>query len=349
MSERLRLWLERDRRGAGYHLRDAATGERVTWEDERISVVPVAGVSFRPEAVADATFDPGARLVLVPEPENEHDPNAIGDLERRPDAAGRLRAARDGVGARRATSSRSSLWRAGRGAARADRAAGLLGRAPPQVASTAVPYAFKLPDLGEGLTEGEVARWLVAEGDEIAEDQPLVEIQTDKTTVEIPSPAGGTVQRDLRRRGRRRPRRHGARRDRRRQCRVRPPNEQVTVCYERPVRRPSRGGRRPAVAFRRRRSCAGSRRSWAWSSQQSRRPARGDVSPRTTSVQPPAERIVTKEEQVTVCYKRLGSRARGGERRCAACGGRSSSTWRARTARCPPSRSSRNATSRASI
>ncbi|HEX7626125.1 MAG TPA: dihydrolipoamide acetyltransferase family protein [Gaiellaceae bacterium] len=56
-----------------------------------------------------------------------------------------------------------------------------------------MPYEFKLPDLGEGLTEGEVARWLVAEGDEIAEDQPLVEIQTDKTTVEIPSPAAGTV------------------------------------------------------------------------------------------------------------------------------------------------------------
>src|SRR6059058_4938495 len=54
-------------------------------------------------------------------------------------------------------------------------------------------YEFKLPDLGEGLTEGEIARWLVAEGDEIAEDQPLVEIATDKTTVEIPSPAGGKV------------------------------------------------------------------------------------------------------------------------------------------------------------
>ena len=54
-------------------------------------------------------------------------------------------------------------------------------------------YRFKLPDLGEGLTEGEIARWLVAEGQEIAEDDPLVEIQTDKTTVEIPSPAAGTV------------------------------------------------------------------------------------------------------------------------------------------------------------
>jgi pyruvate dehydrogenase E2 component (dihydrolipoamide acetyltransferase) len=56
-----------------------------------------------------------------------------------------------------------------------------------------VPYEFKLPDLGEGLTEGEIAKWLVAEGDDVAEDQPLVEIQTDKTTVEIPSPAAGKV------------------------------------------------------------------------------------------------------------------------------------------------------------
>jgi pyruvate/2-oxoglutarate dehydrogenase complex dihydrolipoamide acyltransferase (E2) component len=58
-----------------------------------------------------------------------------------------------------------------------------------------VAYEFKLPDLGEGLTEGEIARWLVQEGQEIAEDEPLVEIQTDKTTVEIPSPAAGKVAR----------------------------------------------------------------------------------------------------------------------------------------------------------
>jgi hypothetical protein len=77
-SERLRLWLERDRRGAGYHLRDAATGEIVRWEDPRLRVVPVAGVSFRPEAVADSSFDPGRRLALAPEPANEHDPNAVG-------------------------------------------------------------------------------------------------------------------------------------------------------------------------------------------------------------------------------------------------------------------------------
>ena len=58
-------------------------------------------------------------------------------------------------------------------------------------------YEFKLPDLGEGLTEGEIARWLVQEGEEIAEDDPLVEVQTDKTTVEIPSPAAGKVARIL--------------------------------------------------------------------------------------------------------------------------------------------------------
>jgi HIRAN domain len=76
--ERLRLWLERSRDGAGYHLRDAATGEAVRGDDPRVLVVPVAGVSFREDAVLDASFDPGAPLSLVPEPDNEHDPNAIG-------------------------------------------------------------------------------------------------------------------------------------------------------------------------------------------------------------------------------------------------------------------------------
>ena len=47
------------------------------WEDERVRVVPVAGVSFRPEALEDPSFEPGLPLALVPEPENEHDPNAV--------------------------------------------------------------------------------------------------------------------------------------------------------------------------------------------------------------------------------------------------------------------------------
>src|ERR671937_2153995 len=76
MSDRLRLWLERG--GAGYHLRDAATNEPVRWEDPRLRVVPVAGVTFRPGNVDHESFDPGRRLALVAEPENEHDPNAVG-------------------------------------------------------------------------------------------------------------------------------------------------------------------------------------------------------------------------------------------------------------------------------
>jgi pyruvate/2-oxoglutarate dehydrogenase complex dihydrolipoamide acyltransferase (E2) component len=54
---------------------------------------------------------------------------------------------------------------------------------------------FKLPDLGEGVTEAEIDRWLVEEGQEIEEDAPLVEVITDKATAEIPSPFAGVVAR----------------------------------------------------------------------------------------------------------------------------------------------------------
>ena len=59
---------------------------RSRWtDDERLLVVPLAGASYRPEALADDAFAPGLRLALVPEPENEHDPNAVGvwDADRR--------------------------------------------------------------------------------------------------------------------------------------------------------------------------------------------------------------------------------------------------------------------------
>src|SRR3954453_21553278 len=62
-------------------------------------------------------------------------------------------------------------------------------------------HAFTLPDLGEGLTEGEVARWLVREGDAVVENEPIVEIQTDKATVEVGSPVDGVVLRILARDG----------------------------------------------------------------------------------------------------------------------------------------------------
>lgn len=52
---------------------------------------------------------------------------------------------------------------------------------------------FKLPDIGEGIHEGEITKWLVKEGDTLQPDQPMVEVMTDKATVEIPSPVGGIV------------------------------------------------------------------------------------------------------------------------------------------------------------
>ncbi len=54
-------------------------------------------------------------------------------------------------------------------------------------------FEFKLPDIGEGVTEGEIVKWLVKEGQEVTEDQPIVEIMTDKATVEIPAPRTGKV------------------------------------------------------------------------------------------------------------------------------------------------------------
>jgi len=56
-------------------------------------------------------------------------------------------------------------------------------------------YEFRLPDIGEGIAEGEVVRWLVKEGDVLQEEQPMVEIMTDKATVEIPAPRSGRVAR----------------------------------------------------------------------------------------------------------------------------------------------------------
>ncbi|WP_119326906.1 2-oxo acid dehydrogenase subunit E2 [Companilactobacillus musae] len=54
-------------------------------------------------------------------------------------------------------------------------------------------YKFKLPELGEGMAEGEIASWLVKEGDTVKEDDSLVEIQNDKSVEELPSPVSGTV------------------------------------------------------------------------------------------------------------------------------------------------------------
>ena len=80
---RLRIWLERGE--SGYWLRDAATGDAMKWDDPRVRVVKLAGASYRADALQDDAFAPGRRVALVPEPENEHDRNAVAiwDAERR--------------------------------------------------------------------------------------------------------------------------------------------------------------------------------------------------------------------------------------------------------------------------
>ncbi len=54
-------------------------------------------------------------------------------------------------------------------------------------------FAFKLPDIGEGVVEGEVVEWMVSVGDSVKEDDPILSVMTDKATVEIPSPTDGIV------------------------------------------------------------------------------------------------------------------------------------------------------------
>lgn len=67
----------------------------------------------------------------------------------------------------------------------------------PAPATSGATFEFKLPDIGEGVHEGEIVRWIVSEGDTVAEDDPVVEVMTDKATVEIPAPASGIVQSTL--------------------------------------------------------------------------------------------------------------------------------------------------------
>jgi 2-oxoisovalerate dehydrogenase E2 component (dihydrolipoyl transacylase) len=60
-----------------------------------------------------------------------------------------------------------------------------------------MPREFRLPELAESVVEGEIVRWLVAEGETVTEDQPIIEVMTDKVTVELPSPYSGVLEKRL--------------------------------------------------------------------------------------------------------------------------------------------------------
>ena len=65
--------------------------------------------------------------------------------------------------------------------------------APAAPVASGATLDFKLPDIGEGIAEGEIVKWLVKQGDFVKEHQSVVEVMTDKATVEVPSPASGTI------------------------------------------------------------------------------------------------------------------------------------------------------------
>ena len=157
-----------------------------------------------------------------------------------------------------------------------------------------MPCEFRLVDIGEGLTEAEIVSWLVAVGDHVVEDQPVVEIETDKAVVEMPAPATGTVvalggEPGAGHRRRRDAGRRSTRRRRRGRRPRRPPltRRRTPPRRRRPPHRPRRAqppaataaGRRARSPRRRRApSPAGSASISGWSAG----PGRADGSPTTT-------------------------------------------------------------------
>ena len=171
---------------------------------------------------------------------------------------------------------------------------------------------FRLPDVGEGIASAEIVEWLVAEGDTVREHQDLVEIQTDKAVVEIPSPATGVVVPAVRLGRGHAGRRRAAGGDRR--CRPGPSGRAATDARRpRALRRRRRRARRPPLARRPR--GARPRRSACHSPRPPpRRPPRGAASTRRLASQLGVDRAEVRARGPTAGAGR-GRAARGAERR----------------------------------
>ena len=172
--------------GEGVH-----EGEIVRW------IVPVGGVVNEDDPVVEVMTDKAT--VEIPAPSS-------GTVTKHTFAEGDVAKVGDVI----------FIIEAGGGAASAPAAAAPAADTPapaaapapaPQATAVAAPAApaasgggqleFKLPDIGEGVHEGEIVRWIVPEGASVAEDDPVVEVMTDKATVEIPAPAAGTIARHM--------------------------------------------------------------------------------------------------------------------------------------------------------
>ena len=141
---------------------------------------PVAGVVKELRGAAGDKVAVGAVLMVIETASSSASPAPVGEVSAKP-TEGSASSAPATPPALRATSPAP----AGEAKVTAPRA------------GSAADFVFKLPDIGEGIAECEIATWRVAVGDTVKEDQPLVDMLTDKAAVEIPSPVAGVV-RELR-------------------------------------------------------------------------------------------------------------------------------------------------------
>jgi pyruvate dehydrogenase E2 component (dihydrolipoyllysine-residue acetyltransferase) len=152
-------------------------------------VVPVGSVLFELETGGDKSAAPSAKPAAAAQAPRSEAPKA--PAAKAPSAPAAPRQVAAPLPSR---PQQVSQPRAPAPAARAQ-APATERKAAPQAAAAGGgrTLEFKLPDIGEGVAEGEIVKWLVAEGDAVAEHQSVVEVMTDKATVEIPSPAAGRV------------------------------------------------------------------------------------------------------------------------------------------------------------
>lgn len=127
----------------------------------------------------------------------EGDTVPVGDVIFHLDNAGGAAAAAPAPAAAAAPAAGSSFGSGVHGGGSQPAPAAAAPASAPAPAGGGKTIEFKLPDIGEGVAEGEIVQWIVDEGAQVAEHDPVVEVMTDKATVEVPAPAAGTIVKQL--------------------------------------------------------------------------------------------------------------------------------------------------------